>query len=910
MENKENKEFTEKEAEVIELLDENGKKLLFESHLPTIEDDGNKYFVLIPYVKDKSQIDNEESTKVRILQPVEEEGKKTLEPIADDSFLYKKLYNIFKNQQKNKDTDSAYQRKFREEKEFNDEISKLKRSIEHLDNPVATSYNSENVTLDEILLEEFKSYFKDEQNTNRKQILENFLSIFNDDDFSVPLFLYNNDLLQWLKKEYSSKFAVSTRKHSENKNSDRFFALLHMIELSISNEEKRRVIICIDNIDELGFYSHLLLFSAKNNFNLFKYLIIQIVDLFGYDKIRDNSIAIKMFERLGEYFLSIRLYDIALNSYKIAFSLIENEEKQRKNLDIIRGICNSYIFLRDYESIIKFMVDDEKRWKYPELHISWLASGYVNYAQEFTLNSPKRKKYIDEFYEVLRNTKENLFKDLQDKYDLCNTAWYLDSLLYCINENGVIKEIENIYKETKSVTQLRWNSIFWNEKMKKEQIREYYQNYSSIIFSYCAAVLHKIIVGNLDIEIVSDVFSEIDVFMEDYYNFLKANGEINLESKMITAFGVHYRVFKMKKYFSNDNCKINDELYLFIRCLYIVCEKIKSFLAFKRNDNDEKFDDIVYYTTLEALYYMLEDKRNKSEGLPSDLGKFQMYKFPVFNVWHLNDPKEGKILFEQTLNKTVSADSRLKFLEFFEKYLLGKDDNDSLIFDDRTVFVKSFSRGAKDVLPMWSQYGNDSKGCRIKLGIETFQRLGISKEVYKDFPFRANDDYSLYNVIYCDNSGCPIFKEDYIKSYFDMFKKIITKILDFYSKNGIPRNDNDCKECSKEGCNKCLDTTKIIYNILTPFAYLFKSADYDYERELRVILDRNDMATHKEFKEIPEKPFPRICIFMDNRTAIKEIMLAPKLNEDIIGSYIPFIRVQLEKMKSDAKIVKSNIQLK
>jgi hypothetical protein len=203
-------------------------------------------------------------------------------------------------------------------------------------------------------------------------------------------------------------------------------------------------------------------------------------------------------------------------------------------------------------------------------------------------------------------------------------------------------------------------------------------------------------------------------------------------------------------------------------------------------------------------------------------------------------------------------------------------------------------------------------GCRVKLGIETFQRLGINNEIYKDFPFRADDDYSLYNVIYCDDNSIPIFKEEdkHIKSYFDMYKNLITKILDFYSKNNFPRNDDECKKCSKEGCNKCLDTTKIIYDILTPFAYLFKSTNYDYERELRVILDRNDVATHKEFKEITDKPFPRICIFMDNKTAIKEIVLGPKLNEKIIGTYIPFIRVQLEKMKSDAKIVKSNIQLK
>ena len=889
---------------------------------PTLSDAYNVFFESAIGTEFIKRFDLEDSAN-------KERDEKMSEPIGDLPKERKEdqAVNVLQlNQAKDQQVTS---KRIIEKKNFNNEIFQMKRNIENLD-VVEIPYKSIDPTLDNTLFEEFKLDFKREMSLNNKNKFLNdyFLPIFENYDFDALLFLYNKDFLRQLKDEYYLYFRLGKEKKDE-KIEDQFISMLSIMGLAIDKDEEKQKIKWNDK-KELGLYSHLLLFSAKYNFSLFKNLFYNIFN--NYDEICGESIVIKTFKRLGDHFLPqkedmLKSYEIALSSYKMAFILnntFDEAKKIEENLlfDIIRGVCNSYYGLRDFKNIITFMVDKNKKWKYPQLHKSWLASGYIPYANEFAHNSPKRKEYICDFYEVLQNTYQERNETTQQdndlcnsawqiisstENDLCNSAWFLRSLLY-----GILLEEGESFSKIEMV-----EAIF--EKSKKIYLSDEkdYQYFLDIVHSYCHAIFYKVTLENLDISAIDDAFSAIDVFMNDYYNYNKKNNDTNLETKMIKNFDVHYRISKIKNS-PNDGCKLNVELSRLIRCLYVVCEIIKSHLVFKRNnDEKEEYADVVYYTTLDALYYMLEDKRNKTEEHPSDLGKFQQYKFPVFNVRYLNDPDEGKLLFDG-LNQMLKDKCKPRFSDFYEKWLLKKEEKDSFIFDDKMVFVKSFSRidknaeetKDKESIPMWSHYGNDSKGCRVKLGISTFRFLGKDNKKSKDFPFRADDDYSLYNIIYCSDSGNPIFKEnEYIKPYFDMLEKIIANILDFYNNNDIPRNnDNTCKNCSKD--YKCLDTTKIIYDILTPFAYLFKSANYDYERELRVIFNRSDEITHKEFKEILEKPFPRICIFMDNEVAIEEIMLGPKLDYRVIGSYAPFIRVQLEKMKSDAKIVKSDIQLK
>jgi len=96
-----NPEFKQEEVEVVELFDENGESLVFEL-LSTIEEDGNTYFVLTPFVEDESQVDPEVAAEVFVMQQVTKEGdEKMLEPIADTA-LVEKIFNRFKSDTKDK----------------------------------------------------------------------------------------------------------------------------------------------------------------------------------------------------------------------------------------------------------------------------------------------------------------------------------------------------------------------------------------------------------------------------------------------------------------------------------------------------------------------------------------------------------------------------------------------------------------------------------------------------------------------------------------------------------------------------------------------------------------------------------------------------------------------------------------
>lgn len=95
------KNFKQEEVEIVELFDENGESLIFEL-LSTIEDAGNKYFVLTPFIEDESQIDFEVPSEVFVMQQVtKESNEKMLEPVADTT-LVEKIFNIFKNGTKDK----------------------------------------------------------------------------------------------------------------------------------------------------------------------------------------------------------------------------------------------------------------------------------------------------------------------------------------------------------------------------------------------------------------------------------------------------------------------------------------------------------------------------------------------------------------------------------------------------------------------------------------------------------------------------------------------------------------------------------------------------------------------------------------------------------------------------------------
>jgi len=94
-------ETVQEEVEVVELFDENGESLVFEL-LSTIENEGNNYLILTPFVEDESKIDLEVPAEVFVMQEVVKEGdEKMLEPVADENVV-QQIFNMFKDETKDK----------------------------------------------------------------------------------------------------------------------------------------------------------------------------------------------------------------------------------------------------------------------------------------------------------------------------------------------------------------------------------------------------------------------------------------------------------------------------------------------------------------------------------------------------------------------------------------------------------------------------------------------------------------------------------------------------------------------------------------------------------------------------------------------------------------------------------------
>ena len=116
----------------------------------------------------------------------------------------------------------------------------------------------------------------------------------------------------------------------------------------------------------------------------------------------------------------------------------------------------------------------------------------------------------------------------------------------------------------------------------------------------------------------------------------------------------------------------------------------------------------------------------------------------------MNDPSEGKILLEY-LNTMDSSFSSLFYRNEFEV---------------SSVYLSSFTT-AIDNLPMWSQYGNNGKGCCIVFNKNYFDK---PKEVHditenlKENESVRQDECVLYRIWVNCNNKCHFFMK-----YYEMY---------------------------------------------------------------------------------------------------------------------------------------------
>ena len=343
--------------------------------------------------------------------------------------------------------------------------------------------------------------------------------------------------------------------------------------------------------------------------------------------------------------------------------------------------------------------------------------------------------------------------------------------------------------------------------------------------------------------------------------------------------------------------------------IYQLVQKIKYQLGLKDEDKNQmlKFG---HYTKGSTLQIMLNQEGNDKKDF-SVSGKTRLY-----NANYMNDPEEG-IVIEQ---------------------ILGLDRRD--ILEPSSWFLMSFTNKTDD-LAMWSQYGDDAKGVCLVLREDDFSRFtsfndvswrqeknflefsdkmyllkselnsGVEKSIFrsesensvdtvndegtepnsveKDSDSKRNSDY-LYRIAYVRHTEENLKLERtelFEKSEIEELEKLLNSLkekLDIGSKITEKNYQDAISECIEE------------------IRYLFKSVDYKYENELRILRYANLDPSNKEIKIDKTSGVGKLYIERKNSIQIGKVIFGPKFpNPEYVTPLLKLLDENIDYKKSTIK---------
>lgn len=291
-------------------------------------------------------------------------------------------------------------------------------------------------------------------------------------------------------------------------------------------------------------------------------------------------------------------------------------------------------------------------------------------------------------------------------------------------------------------------------------------------------------------------------------------------------------------------------------CLVNKIDKIKSLLKYPYSG--VKGRDIAHYTKLNTLKCLVG-----ANGVSS--------KLRLQNVAYMNDPSEGTILWKLLDNLSSNTDGY-----FEESFLSGKSQKD---MHYRNTYLASFSE-EKNKLPLWTQYADDANGCCIVFDSNYFDERDesfVGGLYYNPDNDKENDnflaeEYCLYKVFYVDASKDGVDQQD--KKNLSKFDEISSELKEIIKimENLKSLNLGDT------------DIMSLALSLIDQIRFLFKSKDYEHEKELRIVKFPNKsmvIADSDNFR------VPHLYIEIDKEIKIKEVVLGPKVQR--MSEIVPFV---------------------
>ena len=291
----------------------------------------------------------------------------------------------------------------------------------------------------------------------------------------------------------------------------------------------------------------------------------------------------------------------------------------------------------------------------------------------------------------------------------------------------------------------------------------------------------------------------------------------------------------------------------------------------------------------------------------------------------MNDPEEGLVI-----EKVLKSNKEGKISSYFEK----RD-----ILDPSSWFLMSFTSKTDD-LAMWSQYGDDAQGVCLVLKEDDFSRFTSFNDVswrketlllesenksevaiselssdFKSSPNKLENNDSS-NSISRDETQLKSEKKDNVsKGNIDYLYRIAYIGKDFKLEKSELFDDDEIKKLDesvnhlKQKLKENLDESDPFYKnaiskCIEEIRYLFKSVDYKYENELRILRYANLDPSNDKIKIDKESGIGKLYVERENPIQIEEVIFGPKFPNP------EYVTPLLKLLDNDIKYKKSTIKFR
>ena len=558
------------------------------------------------------------------------------------------------------------------------------------------------------------------------------------------------------------------------------------------------------------------------------------------------------------------------------------------------------------------------------------ALGYLSVEQ---VNIEERWNTVNSVKEIFDRFKQS--EDIASLYSivLVNLSAIQENVEERWNTANSVKEIFELFKHSEDISLDYANALFNLSKLKDdiEQIENTVNIILDILKNFSSVeilnILVEILQNNHDIKLDTDKIPTTS--LTKVLDKLCLNSNINTDRELLIralnlklasgrklVLNTKYDILNgWIEYYKDDKDK--NKLNQLID-IYRIVQEIKFKLGLKEDNKKLQFG---HYTKGSILQIMLDQDTLDQDMLNQEENEKKKSTFSVsgktrlYNANYMNDPEEG-IVIEQ---------------------ILGLDRRD--VLEPSSWFLMSFTNKTDD-LAMWSQYGDNAQGVCLVLKEDDFSRFTSFNDVSwrketlllesenksevaisessSDFksPLNKLENNDSTNSINRDGTQLKSEQKDNVsKGSIDYLYRIayINTGKDFELEKSELFDDDEIKKLDesinhlKQKLDENLDENDPFYKnaiseCIEEIRYLFKSVDYKYENELRILRYANLDPSNDKIKIDKTSGIGKLYVERENPIQIEKVIFGPKFqNPEYVTPLLKLLDEEIKYEKSSIK---------